>query len=32
MPTTYIYDRNGRLIDFHMGEMNIDDLQKAISK
>ncbi|CAC9543206.1 TlpA family protein disulfide reductase [Bathymodiolus heckerae thiotrophic gill symbiont] len=32
MPTTYVYDPDGRLVDFRMGEMDIADLQKAISK
>ena len=30
MPTTYIYNPEGELIDFRMGEMNITDLEKAI--
>lgn len=30
MPTTYIYDPKGNLIDSHMGEMNIADLEKII--
>ena len=30
MPTTYIYNPEGELIDFRMGEMDITDLEKAI--
>lgn len=30
MPTTYIYNPEGKLIDFRMGEMTITDLEKAI--
>ena len=32
MPTTYIYNPEGILVDFHMGEMEIEDLKKAILK
>ncbi len=31
MPTTYIYDPSGKLIDFHQGEMNVKDLEGVIS-
>lgn len=30
LPTTYIYATDGRLIDYRLGELNIDDLKKAI--
>ncbi len=30
MPTTYIYNPKGELIDFHMGEIDINTLEKAI--
>ncbi len=29
MPTTYVYDTEGKLIDFRMGEVNIDFLEKS---
>ncbi|WP_190600681.1 TlpA family protein disulfide reductase [Candidatus Vesicomyidisocius sp. SY067_SCS001] len=32
MPTTYIYGPNGNLVDYQIGEMNMKDLEKAISK
>jgi thiol-disulfide isomerase/thioredoxin len=32
MPTTYIYNPEGKLVDFRMGEMDIQSLEKAISK
>ncbi len=32
MPTTYIYGPNGNLVDYQIGEMNMKDLKKAISK
>jgi thiol-disulfide isomerase/thioredoxin len=32
MPTTYIYNPEGLLVDFRMGEMDIESLQLAISK
>ncbi len=32
MPTTYIYEPNGNLVDYQIGEMNMEDLEKAISK
>ncbi|HAD99216.1 MAG TPA: TlpA family protein disulfide reductase [Gammaproteobacteria bacterium] len=30
MPTTYIYDPEGRLVDFRMGEIDIETLEKSI--
>ena len=30
MPTTYIYDPEGRLVDFRMGESDIETLEKSI--
>jgi thiol-disulfide isomerase/thioredoxin len=30
MPTTYIYDPEGRLVDFRMGEIDIKTLEKSI--
>jgi thiol-disulfide isomerase/thioredoxin len=30
MPTTYIYDPEGGLVDFHMGEIDIKTLEKSI--
>jgi thiol-disulfide isomerase/thioredoxin len=30
MPTTYIYDPEGNLVDFRMGEIDIQTLEKAI--
>lgn len=30
MPTTYIYNPEGKLVDFRMGEINITDLENAI--
>jgi thiol-disulfide isomerase/thioredoxin len=30
MPTTLVYDEKGKLIDKFLGEMNIEDLEKAI--
>lgn len=32
MPTTYVYNPDGLLVDFKMGEMDIESLQSAISK
>ncbi len=32
MPTTYVYNLEGKLVDFKMGEMDIESLTKAISK
>lgn len=32
MPTTYIYNPEGQLVDFKMGEMDIESLQAAILK
>ena len=32
MPTTYVYNPKGRLVDFKMGEMDIESLKSAISK
>ncbi|MBT3277185.1 TlpA disulfide reductase family protein [Candidatus Thioglobus sp.] len=32
MPTTYIYNPEGKLVDFKMGEMDIESLQQAILK
>ena len=32
MPTTYVYNPAGVLVDFKMGEMEIEDLKKAILK
>ncbi|WP_428087578.1 TlpA family protein disulfide reductase [Candidatus Thioglobus sp.] len=31
MPTTYIYDPEGLLVDLKMGEMDIESLQQAVS-
>ncbi len=30
MPTTYIYDPEGKLVDFRMGEIDIETLEKSI--
>ncbi|MFP6775318.1 MAG: TlpA disulfide reductase family protein [PS1 clade bacterium] len=30
MPTTYIYDKEGVLIDYHLGEIDIEYLEKTI--
>ena len=30
MPTTYIYDPEGKLVDFRMGEIDIEVLERAI--
>ena len=30
MPTTYIYNPKGELVDFHMGEIDIETLEKSI--
>ncbi len=30
MPTTYIYDPEGKLVDYHMGEIDIAILEKSI--
>jgi len=30
MPTTYIYDPEGNLVDFRMGEIDIETLEKSI--
>jgi len=30
MPTTYIYDPKGKLVDYYLGEIQITDLEKAI--
>ena len=32
MPTTYVYGPKGKLVDFKMGEMDIESLKGAISK
>ncbi len=32
MPTTYVYGPKGKLVDFKMGEMDIESLKSAISK
>jgi len=32
MPTTYIYNAEGKLVDFKMGEMDIQSLENAILK
>ena len=32
MPTTYVYNPKGKLVDFKMGEMDIESLKNAISK
>ena len=32
MPTTYVYNPKGKLVDFRMGEMDIEALEKAILK
>ncbi len=32
MPTTYVYNPKGQLVDFKMGEMDVKSLQKAILK
>ena len=32
MPTTYVYNPKGKLVDFKMGEMDIESLKGAISK
>ncbi len=32
MPTTYVYNPEGKLVDFRMGEMDIEALEEAILK
>jgi thiol-disulfide isomerase/thioredoxin len=32
MPTTYIYNPEGKLVDFNMGEMDIESLEAAVLK
>ena len=32
MPTTYVYNPKGKLVDFRMGEMDLEALEKAILK
>lgn len=32
MPTTYVYNPAGQLVDFKMGEMDIESLQQAVLK
>ena len=32
MPTTYVYNPEGMLVDFKMGEMDIESLEEAILK